>query len=64
MFDELLDERRKKVGKAVPYAEKWLTLEPQNLEVVSLLKGLYQTAHLDAKYQEMKALEATLKASK
>lgn len=64
LFNKLLDERRAKFAKALPYAEKWFSLEPKNLEVVTLLKGLYQTAHNDAKFQEMKALEATLKAGK
>jgi tetratricopeptide (TPR) repeat protein len=63
VFNKLLEERRAKLGKAIPYAEKWYSLEPKNLEIVSLLKGLYQTAHNDAKFQEMKAVETSLKAS-
>lgn len=63
VFNKLLEERRARLGKAIPYAEKWYALEPKNLEIVSLLKGLYQTAHNDAKFQEMKAVETALKAS-
>lgn len=63
LFNKLLEERRAKLGKAIPFAEKWYSLEPKNLEVVSLLKGLYQTAHNDAKFQEMKAVETALKAA-
>lgn len=64
LFNKLLDERRARLKKAIPYSERWYALEPKNLEVVSLLKGLYQTAHNDAKFQEMKAVENALKAGK
>lgn len=63
VFNKLLEERRAKLGKAIPYAEKWYSLEPKNLEIVSLLKGLYQTAHNDAKFQELKNVETALKAA-
>lgn len=64
LFNKLLAERRDRFSKALPYAEKWYALDSKNLEVVTLLKGLYQTAHNDAKFQEMKAVEAALKAGK
>lgn len=63
LFNKLLEERRAKFGKAIPYAEKWYSLEPKNLEIVSLLKGLYLTTHNDAKFQELKAVETALKAA-
>ena len=63
LYNKLLNERRERFAKALPYAEKWYSLEPKNLEVVGLLKGLYQTTHNDAKFQEMKAVETALKAS-
>lgn len=63
LFNKLLEERRARLGKAIPYAEKYYSLDPKNLEIVSLLKGLYQTAHNDAKFQEMKAVETALKAA-
>ena len=64
VFNKLLAERRAKLSKAIPYAEKIYSLNPKDLEIVSLLKGLYQTSHNDAKFQEMKAVEAALKAGK
>ena len=64
LFNKLLAERRDRLTKAIPYAEKYYSLDPKNLEIVSLLKGLYQTARNDVKFQEMKAVEAALKASK
>ena len=64
VFNKLLGERRTKLAKAIPYAEKIYSLDPKNLENISLLKGLYQTSHNDAKFQEMKAVEAALKAGK
>ncbi len=64
LFNKLLAERRAKLGKAIPFAEKIYALDPKNVENVSLLKGLYQTSHNDAKFQEMKAVEAALKAGK
>lgn len=64
LFNKLLAERREKLGKAIPYAEKWYAIDSKNIEVVSLLKSLYQTAHNDVKYQEMKAAEAALGGGK
>ena len=63
MYNRLLSERRGRFAKALPYAEKWYALEPKNIEVVSLLKGLYLTSHNDAKFQELKAVEAALNAA-
>ena len=63
LYNRLLSERRERFAKALPYAEKWYALEPKNIEVVSLLKGLYLTSHNDAKFQELKAVEAALNAA-
>ncbi len=63
LFNKILDERRARLAKGLPYIEKWYSLEPNNIEVVSLLKGLYQSTRNDAKFQEMKAKEAALQAS-
>lgn len=63
LFNKLLADRRERLVKAIPYAEKMYSIEPKNLENISLLKGLYQTAHNDAKFQEMKAVETALKAA-
>lgn len=64
LFNKLLNERREKLAKAIPYAEKWYAIDSKNIEVVSLLKSLYQTSHNDVKFQEMKAAEAAIKAGK
>lgn len=64
LFNKLLAERRDRLAKAIPYAEKFYSIDPKNLDIVSLLKGLYQTAHNDVKFQEMKTVEANLKAGK
>ena len=39
-----------------------LEKEKNNIDAVSLLKGLYQSTHNDAKFNEFKAKEAALKA--
>lgn len=57
---KLLEERRARFAKALPYAEKWYGLEPQNITAVQILKGFYLSAKNDAKYKEMKAKEAEL----
>ena len=63
LYNRLLSERRERFAKTLPFAEKWYALEPKNIEVVSLLKGLYLTSHNDAKFQELKAVEAALNAA-
>lgn len=59
-YNKILDERRNRFAKGLPYVEKWYAADPNNLEVVSLLKGLYQSTRNDAKFQEFKAKEAAL----
>lgn len=61
VFNKIMEDRRSRFAKGLPYVEKWYSLEPNNAEVVSLLKSLYQTTHNDAKFQEFKAKEAALK---
>ena len=63
VFNKLLGERRAKL-KGYSLCRKIYSLNPKDVEIVSLLKGLYQTSHNDAKFQEMKAVEAALKAGK
>ncbi len=60
--NKLMDERRERFKKALPVVERWYNANPNNLEAVSLLKGLYQSTHNDAKAAEFKAKEAALKA--
>lgn len=59
-YNRILEDRRTRFSKGLPYVEKWHALEPNNVEVVTLLKGLYQTTRNEAKFQEMKAKEAAL----
>lgn len=60
VFNKIMEERRGRFAKGIPFVEKWYSLEPNNLEVVSLLKNLYQSTHNDVKFQEFKAKEAAL----
>ncbi|SHI53858.1 Tetratricopeptide repeat-containing protein [Cruoricaptor ignavus] len=59
--NKVLDQRRENFRKAIPYAEKWYQLEPDNLDVVTTLKGLYQSTRNEAKFEEFKKKEAALK---
>lgn len=58
--NKIMDARRARFAKALPYAEKWYAADPNNVDAVSLLKGLYQTTHNEAKFQEFKAKEAAM----
>lgn len=58
--NKLMDARRARFAQALPYVEKWYAVEPNNADVVSLLKGMYLTTRNDAKYQEFKAKEEAL----
>ncbi|GGG60428.1 hypothetical protein [Epilithonimonas arachidiradicis] len=59
--NKVLDQRRARFQKALPYAEKLYANEPNNKEVVTLLKGMYMTTQNTAKYNEFKAKEAGMK---
>ena len=60
--NKILENRRNRLLTALPYAEKWYAIAPDDLSVVSLLKNLYMMNKNDAKAAEMKAKEAALKA--
>lgn len=60
--DAAIAKRRTSIATALPYFEKLYTLNTNDVEVVSLLKSLYQSTQNDAKFQEFKAKEAALKA--
>lgn len=60
--NKILEARRDRFIKAIPFAEKWYAAAPTSLDVVSLLKGLYRTAKDNANIAKFEALEATLKA--
>ena len=59
--DRLLEERRARFRTALPVFEKWYSIAPNNIEVVTMLKGLYQSTKNEAKYNEFKAKETALK---
>lgn len=54
------EERRNRFAKGLPYLEKWYSLDPKSIEVVTTLKGVYQTLHRDDMFKKMKEVEATL----
>ncbi len=62
--NKVLDARRARFAKALPHAEKWYAVEPNNLDLVTLMKGLYQSTRNESKAAEFKAKEAALKAKK
>ncbi|WP_312765987.1 hypothetical protein [Epilithonimonas sp.] len=59
--NKILEQRRARFQKALPYAEKLYANEPNNKEVVTLLKGMYMTTQNTAKYNEFKAKETAMK---
>lgn len=59
--NKVLEQRRARFQKALPYAEKLYANDPNNKEVVTLLKGMYMTTQNTAKYNEFKAKEAGMK---
>lgn len=60
-YNKILEERRARFKKGLPYMEKLHSLQPNDLETVTTLKGLYQTLHNDAKAAEFRAKEKALK---
>ncbi|WP_312322455.1 tetratricopeptide repeat protein [Soonwooa sp.] len=59
--NKVMDLRRARFARAIPYAEKAYALDPKDADMVSLLKGLYNATQNTAKYNEFKAKEAELK---
>lgn len=59
---KLIEARKERFSKAVPYAEKWYQAVPTDINAVQVLKDVYNTTKNTAKYNEMKAKEAELKA--
>lgn len=59
--NKILEQRRARFQKALPYAEKLYANDPNNKDTVALLKGMYMTTQNTAKYNEFKAKEAALK---
>lgn len=59
--NKVLEQRRARFQKALPYAEQMYQADPNNKEIVGLLKGMYMTTQNTAKYNEFKAKETALK---
>lgn len=64
LFNKLLQQRRDRFAKALPYAERWYATDTNNLDAVTLLKGLYTSGKNEAKAAEFKAKEAALMQKK
>lgn len=60
--NKVMEDRRDRFAKALPYAEQWYKAAPEDIDAVGILKGLYQTTKNEVKYQEFKAKEAALQA--
>ncbi|RLJ32730.1 hypothetical protein CLU97_2194 [Chryseobacterium sp. 7] len=57
---KLIDERRERFTKALPYAEGWYKANPKSIDAVSALKEIYMVTKNMDKVKEMKAKEAEL----
>ena len=60
--NKIIEARRQRFAKALPYAEKWYAADPTNIDAVSLLKSFYTSAKNTTKAAEFKAKEDALKA--
>lgn len=59
--NKIMEKRRGRFAKAIPFAEKLYALDPKDADIVTLLKGFYYSTQNTAKYNEFKTLEASLK---
>lgn len=62
-FDEankVMEARKQRMKDALLIAERWYKAMPNNAEVVSLLKGMYQQLKMEDKAKEMSKVEASL----
>jgi Flp pilus assembly protein TadD len=59
---KLIEARKERFNKSTPYAEKWYQAMPTDINAIQTLKDIYNTTKNTAKYNEMKAKEAELKA--
>lgn len=59
---KLIDARKERFNKSVPYGERWLQAMPDDITAVQVMKDVYNTTKNTAKYNEMKAKEAELQA--
>ncbi|WP_143885069.1 tetratricopeptide repeat protein [Chryseobacterium binzhouense] len=59
---ELIEARKERFAKALPYAEKWYQAQPNSLDAVTVLKEIYAIMKNQPKVAEMRAKEAQLQA--
>ncbi len=59
---KLIEARKERFNKALPYAEKWYQSSPENLDAVTTLKEIYGITKNIPKMNEMKAKQAELEA--
>lgn len=59
---KLIDARKERFTKALPYAEKWYQADNNNIDAVSMLKQIYIITKNNEKAKEMKAKEEALAA--
>jgi len=57
-----IQERKNRFERALPYAEKWYKVDPNNIDAVTMLKEIYAVTKNHAKMTEMKAKQAELEA--
>lgn len=57
---KLIDERKARFAKALPFAESWYKVDSKNIDAVSTLKEIYVVTKNMDKVKEMKAKEAEL----
>lgn len=58
----LIEARKERFNKALPFAEKWHQTNPESLDAVAILKDIYSITKNQTKMAEMKAKEAALQA--
>ncbi|KFF01604.1 tetratricopeptide repeat protein [Chryseobacterium luteum] len=59
---KLIDARKERFAKALPYAEAWYKAAPENLDALTALKETYIITKNIDKIKDLKAKEAELKA--
>jgi len=59
---KLIEARKERFNKALPYAEKWYQASPEHLDAVTTLREIYVITKNQAKANEMKAKQTELEA--
>jgi len=59
--NKILADRKARFTKGLPYLERWYKLQPDDRELISTLRSVYQTLGKTDKVNEMKSAEVRLK---